>query len=78
MDGDPRTFRFTRCPGPFQSVPFLLQLQHDSVQKCFAEMDFALANQCAGTSFTTPAHLDAYLKELETQMIVEQPDGARH
>ena len=52
-----------------------LQLQHDSVQKCFAEMDFALANQCAGTSFTTPAHLDAYLKELETQMIVEQQTG---
>jgi Chain length determinant protein len=57
----------------YQSIS--LQLQHDSVQKCFAEMDFALANQCAGISFTTPAHLDAYLKGLETQMMVEQQSG---
>lgn len=57
----------------YQSIS--LQLQHDSVQKCFAEMDFALADQCAGTSFTTPAELDAYLKKLETQMTFEQQMG---
>jgi Chain length determinant protein. len=52
-----------------------LQLQHDSIQKCFAEMDFNQANQCAGTSFTTPTDLAVHLKELETQMATEQQAG---
>jgi hypothetical protein len=52
-----------------------LQLQHNSVQKCFAEMDFQQANQCAGTSFAAPADLDTYLNGLETQMISEQQAG---
>lgn len=52
-----------------------LQLQHDSVQKCFTEMDFKQANQCAGVSFTDPVDLDAYLKGLETRMAFEQQAG---
>jgi len=52
-----------------------LQLQHDSVQKCFAAMDFKQANQCAGVSFATPVDLGAYLKSLETNMTFEQQAG---
>lgn len=58
----------------YQSIS--LQLQYDSVQKCFAEMDFQEANQCAGTSFVTPVDLDAYLKGLETQMASAQQSGS--
>lgn len=57
----------------YQSIS--LQLQHDSVQKCFAEMDFKQANQCAGASFAAPVDLGAYLKGLETQMTSEQQAG---
>jgi hypothetical protein len=53
-----------------------LQLQYDSVQKCFAEMDFQQANKCAGTRFATPVDLDAYLKGLETQMASAQQSGS--
>jgi uncharacterized protein involved in exopolysaccharide biosynthesis len=52
-----------------------LQLQHDSVQKCFAEMNFKQANQCAGASFAAPVDLDAYLKGLETRIAFEQQAG---
>ena len=53
-----------------------LQLQYDSVQKCFAEMDFQQANQCSGTRFDTPVDLDAYLKGLEMQMASAQQSGS--
>ena len=58
----------------YQSIS--LQLQYDSVQKCFAEMDFQQANQCAGTRFAAPGDLDAYLKGLETQIVSAQQSGS--
>jgi hypothetical protein len=54
---------------------YSLRLQHDSVSKCFTEMDFHLANQCAGVNFANPGALDAWFKGLETQMSSEQAAG---
>jgi hypothetical protein len=51
---------------------YSLRLQYDSLSKCFAEMDFQQANQCAGTSFADPAALDAWLNGLEAQIASEQ------
>jgi hypothetical protein len=51
---------------------YSLRLQYDSLSKCFAEMDFQQANQCAGTSFADPAALDTWLNGLETQIASEQ------
>lgn len=45
-----------------------LQIQRTAVQKCFSELDFAQANPCAGTSFSTPAALTAYLNQLDQQI----------
>jgi hypothetical protein len=52
-----------------------LLLQRDSASKCFSEMDFQKANQCAGTSFADPTALDTWLKGLEIQMTSEQVGG---
>lgn len=48
-----------------------LQVQRSAVQKCFSELDFAQANQCAGTTFSTPAALQAYLNQLDQQINTE-------
>lgn len=45
-----------------------LQVQRAAVQKCFSELDFAAANPCAGTSFSTPDVLQAYLNQLDQQI----------
>ncbi|MGD0611133.1 MAG: hypothetical protein ABSB41_06420 [Anaerolineales bacterium] len=45
-----------------------LQVQRTAVQKCFSELDFAQANPCAGTTFSTPAALQAYLNQLDQQI----------
>lgn len=45
-----------------------LQIQRTAVQKCFSELDFAQANQCAGTSFSAPADLQTYLNQLDQQI----------
>lgn len=50
----------------------ILQAQDQSIQKCFTEMDFAQANQCAGTSFATPSELNAYLSGLDREIGTEK------
>jgi uncharacterized protein involved in exopolysaccharide biosynthesis len=52
-----------------------LQTQRDAVLKCFSELDFARANQCAGTSFSAPAELDGYLNQLSQQINSEVQAG---
>ncbi|HEY5158440.1 MAG TPA: hypothetical protein VII93_10815 [Anaerolineales bacterium] len=52
-----------------------LGLQRDSVQKCFLELDFTKASQCAGITFFNPADLDTYLKNMQQQIASEQQAG---
>jgi len=52
-----------------------LQLQRDAIQKCFSEMDFTRANQCAGTAFSAPSALEEYLNSLEQQISSEAQAG---
>jgi len=52
-----------------------LELQRNSIQGCFSEMDFASANHCAGTTFAGAADLDEYLKTLEQKAAAERQAG---
>lgn len=52
-----------------------LGYQRDSVQKCFFELDFTKANQCAGTTFKNAADLNAYLQNMQEQISAEQQAG---
>jgi uncharacterized protein involved in exopolysaccharide biosynthesis len=48
-----------------------LQVQRSAVQKCFSDFAFVQANQCAGTSFSSPTDLQAYLAQLDQQISAE-------
>ena len=48
-----------------------LRLKADSVQACFSHLDFAAANQCAGTSFSSPDDLSSFLQKTMTQQQAE-------
>lgn len=49
-----------------------LQIVHALVETCFSENNLAQANQCAGTTFSKPSDLEAYLQDLESQIASEQ------
>jgi uncharacterized protein involved in exopolysaccharide biosynthesis len=45
---------------------------HAFVKTCFSGNNLAQANQCAGTTFSGPADLEAYQQDLERQIASEQ------
>jgi hypothetical protein len=45
-----------------------LRLATDAVQACFAKLDFAAANQCAGTHFSTPDEFQAWLQSSMSEL----------
>lgn len=49
-----------------------LQTVHAFVETCFTENNLAQANQCAGTTFSGPSDLEAYLQDGERQIASEQ------
>ena len=53
----------------------ILQAEKHSVQQCFTSLDFAQANQCAGTSFSSPSDLDTYLSGLDQKIAAEAQAG---
>jgi uncharacterized protein involved in exopolysaccharide biosynthesis len=53
-----------------------LQTIHALVETCFTESNMAQANQCAGTTFSAPSDLEAYLQDLDGQIRTEQDASA--
>jgi hypothetical protein len=49
-----------------------LEAEHSAVVQCFSSLDFAQANECAGTAFQAPAEFEAYIKDLSNRIAVER------
>jgi hypothetical protein len=52
-----------------------LQIVHALVETCFTGNNLEQGNQCAGTTFSGPSDLEAYLQDLEGQIASEQEDS---